>query len=308
MAAKVLVTGASGFLGRALAPALLALGETVIATGRRACPFPPHPRLVWRPIDLAEPAEPLRELLCGVDTIYHLSWSTIPAESNRAPSDDARVNIIGSLRLLENIERAANPRVVFASSGGTVYGRLLHAPASEDHPLNPLSAYGVSKRTVETYLDFFARLGDIRPISLRIGNVFGPGQDASRPFGAVTHFTKSALSGAPIGLFGDGSIVRDYVYIDDAVEALVRAGHAEHASPALNIGSGEGRSLNDVIGEIQKHFHAPIKVERLSARPFDPPVSVLDAGKARREIGWSPRVSFEEGMRRTIASLAKAAR
>ncbi|WP_051953397.1 NAD-dependent epimerase/dehydratase family protein [Methylocapsa aurea] len=307
MTAKVLVTGASGFLGRALVPALLALGETVIATGRRACPFPSHARLVWRSVDLSEPTQPLRELLCGVGLIYHLSWSTIPAESNLAPSEDARVNIVGSLRLLENVESEMRPRVVFASSGGTVYGRLLHAPAAEDHPLNPLSAYGVSKRTVESYLEFFALLGKIRPVSLRIGNVFGPGQDASRPFGAITHFTRSALAGAPIRLFGDGSIVRDYVYIEDAVDALLRAGHAEQASHALNIGSGKGHSLNDVIGALQEHFHEPIQVERMPARLFDAPVSVLDPGKALREIGWSPRVSFEEGMRRTIASLTKTA-
>ncbi|WOJ91122.1 NAD-dependent epimerase/dehydratase family protein [Methylocapsa polymorpha] len=307
MTARVLVTGASGFLGRALVPALLGMGESVIAIGRRASPFPPHSRLIWHEVDLAESAVLIREILRGVNTIYHLSWSTIPSESNLAPSEDARVNIIGSLRLLENVERGARPRVVFASSGGTVYGRLLETPAPEDHPLNPLSAYGVSKRAVESYLDFFARLGDIRPISLRIGNVFGPGQDATRVFGAVTHFARSALSGAPIRLFGDGSVVRDYVYIEDAIDALVRAGHVETASPALNIGSGVGRSLNDVIAALQKHFHEPIKVERMAARAFDAPVSVLDPTRARREIGWSPRVSFEDGVRRTLASLAKIA-
>ncbi len=280
MTVRALVTGASGYLGRALVPVLLDLGETVIATGRRACPFPPHSRLIWRQVDLAESVSSLREILRGVNMIYHLSWSTIPSDSNLAPSEDARVNIIGAVRLLESVERGVNPRVVFASSGGTVYGRLFQTPASEEHPLNPLSAYGVSKRAVESYLDFFARLGKIRPISLRIGNVFGPGQDSTRPFGAVTHFTRNALSGAPVGLFGDGSVVRDYVYIDDAVDALVRAGHAAHASHALNIGSGEGRSLNDVVAALQMHFDEPIKVEHMPVRPFDVPVSVLEFGES----------------------------
>lgn len=308
MSVRVLVTGASGFLGRALVPALLDLGETVIAIGRRACPFPPHARLIWRQLDLAESSASLGELLGGVNTIYHLSWSTIPSDSNLAPCEDARINIIGAVRLLENVECGALPRVVFASSGGTVYGRLFQTPASEDHPLNPLSAYGVSKRAVESYLEFFARLGKICPISLRFGNVYGPGQDVTRPFGAVTHFTWRALSGAPVALFGDGSVIRDYVYIDDAVDALVRAGHVERASHTLNIGSGEGRTLNDVIAALQMHFHKPIKVEHRPARPFDAPVSVLDSAKARREIGWSPRIKFEEGVRRTLASLAQTAK
>lgn len=307
MTARALVTGASGFLGRALVAALLALDETVVAIGRGTCPFAPHPRLIWRRVDLAESAAPLLEILPGVDTIYHLSWSTIPADADLAPSEDARVNIVGSLRLLESIARGARPRVVFASSGGAIYGRLLQIPAPEEHPLNPLSAYGVSKRTVEAYLDLFARSAGIRPISLRIGNVFGPGQDTARPFGAVTHFTKSAFLGAPFVMFGDGAVVRDYVYIDDAVAALVRAGHAENLSSVLNIGSGEGRSLNDIIAVLQKLVHKPIMVERKPARPFDVPVSVLDATRARREIGWSTQVSFEEGVARTLASLAKNA-
>lgn len=307
MANRVLVTGASGYLGRALAPALLARGETVIATGRGSCPFPPHPRLIWRRMDLADPAEPVRELVCGVDAIYHLSWSTIPADWRLAPSEDARINLLGSLRLIENIEHGARPRVIFASSGGTVYGRLKETPAREDHPLHPLSAYGVSKLAVESYLEFFASAGKIRPVSLRIGNVFGPGQSATRAFGAVTQFTKSALAGAPIRLFGDGSVIRDYVYIDDAVDALSRAAGADDAPQALNIGTGEGRSLNEVIAVVQKHFRELLKVEHLPARPFDVPVSVLDSTRALREIGWAPKTSFEEGVRRTIASLANAA-
>ncbi len=306
MTARALVTGASGFLGRALVRALLAAGENVVATGRRTCPFAPHPRLIWRRADLVDPAAPLAEFLRGVDTIYHLSWSTVPADSNLAPSEDARVNVVGSLRLLESIERGISRRFVFASSGGTVYGRLVKTPAPEEHPLRPLSAYGVSKLSVEAYLDLFASFGIIRPVSLRIGNLFGPGQETGRLFGVVSHFSKQALAGAPIRMFGDGAVVRDYVYIGDAVEALLRAGHTESSSAALNIGSGEGRSLNGIVAVLQKHLAKPIMVEREPGRPFDVPVSVLDSAKARAELGWSARVSFEEGVAKTLASMAKA--
>jgi UDP-glucose 4-epimerase len=307
MTGRTLVTGASGFLGRALVPRLLDLGDAVVATGRKACPFAPHARLSWRQLDLIDPAAPLKEILAGVDTIYHLSWSTIPADASLAPSEDARVNIVGSLRLLENIERGTRPRFVFASSGGAIYGRLKKAPASEEHPLNPLSAYGVSKRTVEAYLDLFATCYGIRPVSLRIGNLFGPGQDSTRLFGAVTHFSKRALAEAPIILFGDGANVRDYVYIDDAVDALTRAGRAENSSRALNIGSGEGRSLNEIIAILEAHLQRPLSVKHKAARSFDAPVSVLDCSLARREIGWAPQMPFEQGVLRTVASLAKQA-
>lgn len=306
MTVRALVTGASGFLGRALVPALLAMGETVVATGRNACPFAPHPRLVWRRADLALSTAPIAEMLEGVDTIYHLGWSTIPADSFLAPSEDARINIVASVRLLELISPGAEPRFVFASSGGTVYGRLTKVPAPEEHPLRPLSAYGVSKRCVESYLDLFAAFAGIRPVSLRMGNLFGPGQDTARLFGAVAHFSKRALAADPISIFGDGSIVRDYVYIDDAAEALIRAGHTGVSSAALNIGSGVGHSLNDIVAILQKQLGKPVAVERAPGRPFDVPVSVLDPAKAKAELGWMPRVSFEEGVARTLASMGKS--
>ncbi|VTZ24216.1 NAD-dependent epimerase/dehydratase [Methylocella tundrae] len=307
MTGKALVTGASGFLGRALVPALLASGETVIAAGRKTNPFAPHPRLIWRQIDLIDPKAPLPEILCGIDVIYHLSWSTIPAEASLAPSEDARENIVGSLRLIESIAPGAALRFVFASSGGAIYGPLQQARAKEDHPLNPISAYGVSKRTVEAYLDLFAATNTIRPVSLRIGNLFGPGQNPERLFGAVTQFSKAALSGAPIVLFGDGSTVRDYVYIDDAVDALMRAARVGDSSFALNIGSGEGRSLNDIIAILEQYLQRPVKVDRRPARAFDAPFSVLDPSRATREIGWSTRVPFAEGIARTLKSLAERA-
>jgi UDP-glucose 4-epimerase len=163
----------------------------------------------------------------------------------------------------------------------------------------------VSKLSVEAYLDLFTSLGAIRPVSLRIGNLFGPGQETARLFGVVSHFSKRALAGAPIRMFGDGAVVRDYVYIDDAAEALLRAGHTEVSSAALNIGSGEGRSLNDIVAVLQKLLAKPVLIEREPGRPFDVPVSVLDSTKARAELGWSARVSFEEGVARTLASMAK---
>lgn len=304
----VLVTGAGGFLGRALVEALLARGEVVRATSRTApARGEPRPGLIWHRLDLGTDGAGWRDCLEGVETIYHLAWSTIPSESSLDPVGDARVNLVGSVALLEAAATVApGARVVFASSGGTVYGPLRQVPADEAHALRPISAYGVSKRAVEAYLELYGDQGRLRPASLRISNVFGPGQGSGRLFGAVTQFARRALSGEPIVMFGDGSTVRDYIYRDDAVEALLRAGAEPAAEGAFNIGTGRGASLLDIVAVLERTLGRPIAVERRPARPVDVPVSVLDPSRARRELGWTARTEFKEGVARTLDAMRRA--
>jgi len=297
---KVVVTGASGFLGRALVRALLGAGHAVTATARRVPRAIEHPLLTWAQLDLGQPDKSWSEILGGADVVYHLAWSTVPSEANRVPAEDARVNIVGSLSLIEAIQSNGRaPRLVFASSGGTVYGILSKIPAPEDHPLRPISAYGVAKLAVESYLAVIRGETGLPAVSLRIGNLYGPGQSLQRVFGAVTHFANRALAGEPVRIFGDGSVTRDYLYIDDAVDGLMRAGaHPEHG--AFNIGTGIGHSLNEVASIIAVELGRDLAVERLGSRPFDVPVSILDASRARQAFGWEPRVTLAEGIRKTL--------
>jgi UDP-glucose 4-epimerase len=296
---KVVVTGASGFLGRALVRTLLKTGHSVTATSCNQVPSTDHPLLTWKRLDLGQPDAGWSGLLAGADVVYHLAWSTIPSEANRAPANDARVNIAGSLGLIQAIQNdGCACRVVFASSGGTVYGVLSRIPATEDHPLRPISAYGVSKLAVESYLAVIRETG-LSAISMRMGNLYGPGQSLQRVFGAVTHFAHRALAGEPVRIFGDGSVTRDYLYIDDAVDALMRAG-AHTVQGSFNIGTGIGHSLNQVTGTIVADLGRDLVIERLAPRPFDVPVSILDASRARETLGWEPRVTFEEGIRKTL--------
>jgi UDP-glucose 4-epimerase len=296
---KVVVTGASGFLGRALVRALLEAGHSVTATACNQIPSTDHPLLTWKRLDLGQPDAGWSSLLAGADVVYHLAWSTIPSEANRAPVDDARVNIVGSLSLIQAMWNDGACRVVFASSGGTVYGILSRIPATEDHPLRPISAYGVSKLAVESYLAAIHDETGLSAISMRMGNLYGPGQSLQRVFGSVTHFAHRALAGEPVRIFGDGSVTRDYLYIDDAVDALMRAG-AHTVQGSFNIGTGVGHSLNQVTGAIVADLGCDLVIERLAPRPFDVPVSILDASRAREMLGWEPRVTFEEGIRRTL--------
>jgi UDP-glucose 4-epimerase len=256
--------------------------------------------LTWKRLDLGQPDASWSDLLAGADVVYHLAWSTIPSEANRAPANDARVNIAGSLGLIQAIQNdGCACRVVFASSGGTVYGILSMIPATEDHPLRPISAYGVSKLAVESYLTVIRDETGLSAISMRMGNLYGPGQSLQRVFGAVTHFAHRALLGEPVRIFGDGSVTRDYLYIDDAVDALMRAG-AHTVQGSFNIGTGIGHSLNQVAGTIVAEIGRDLVVERLAPRPFDVPVSILDASRAREALGWEPRVTFDEGIRKTL--------
>jgi UDP-glucose 4-epimerase len=297
---KVVVTGASGFLGRALVRALLKAGHSVTATACNQVPSANHPLLTWKRLDLGQPHAGWSSLLAGADVIYHLAWSTIPSEANRAPADDARVNIVGSLSLIQAIQNdGCACRVVFASSGGTIYGILSRIPATEDHALRPISAYGVSKLAVESYLAVIRDQTGISAISMRMGNLYGPGQSIQRVFGAVTHFAHRALAGEPVRIFGDGSVMRDYLYIEDAVDALMRAG-ANTVQGSFNIGTGIGHSLNQVADTIVAEIGGDLVIERLDPRPFDVPISILDASRAREALGWEPRVMFQDGIRITL--------
>jgi UDP-glucose 4-epimerase len=303
---KAVVTGANGFMGRALVRALLAQGQYVTATTAGATRASEHPRLSWGHFDLGQPDQGWKDILCGADVVYHLAWSTVPSEASRAPVEDARVNIVGSLSLIAAIQEARPAaRVVFASSGGTVYGPLSTIPATEDHPLRPISAYGVSKLAVESYLEVARTESGLSSVSLRIGNLFGPGQSRDRMFGAVTQFASRALSGQPIRIFGDGSVTRDYVFVDDVVSALIAAASSRHTGP-FNIGTGVGHSLNDIAKTVAVEAGHELAIERMSGRTFDVPVSVLDPSRASAAFGWRARVPFDEGIRKTLHAMRAA--
>lgn len=301
------VTGARGFVGAALIRELRARGETVVAVTRLPPPPGEDAALIWKQVDPATPRgwAPLFDQ--PVHALYHLAWSTIPRTADSDPAADLRDNLGSSLALLEAMRTSGQrPRVVFASSGGTVYGPSAVTPIPETHPTAPICAYGVTKLAVENYLEMFRRLHGFDAVSLRIGNAFGPGQDTDRGFGAVTTFAVKALRREVIPIHGDGEVVRDYLHIDDLAAALMAARDAR-LTGAVNIGSGEGVSLNQIVALLESELGRPILVDHGPRRPFDVPVSVLDIGLARAALGWRPRLSFGEGLRRLLGSLKGAA-
>lgn len=292
---RVLITGGGGFLGRAIIGQLLDAGTNVVVLDLPAR-LGGLPGCDTRPFDFSrEPLALSRHARAG-DRLLHLGCTSHPAASMADPAGDVEANVASSIRLFQAAAAAGVDRVVFASSGGTVYGRIDELPVEESHVTQPLSAYGVSKLAVEHYLELFPGL---RGISLRVANPYGAGQLEGTPVGAIAHFINSALRDVPIEIWGDGKIVRDYIAVEDVAAAFALALAApELAAGPYNIGTGRGTSLNDVLDLLSAISGRTLDVRHGQARNYDVPAIVLDSARFSRATGWSARIGLEDGVRR----------
>ncbi len=303
-----LILGGGGFIGRHVAVLPASMGHRVTIADRKMPPyhFPPNVAelIGFTSVDLT--AADWEKLLDGVDVVHHYAWSSIPASANANPAGDLLVNVGATLGLLDELRRRGGGRVVFSSSGGTVYGKLRSVPVGEDHPLAPITAYGAGKAAAELYLELYRVMHGLDCRIARIANPYGAGQDLSRGQGAVTTFLHHALSGEQIVIWGDGEVVRDYVHISDVASCLVRMACVDDIKGefVFNVGSGIGISLNEIVFELEARLGRPLDVARTNVRAFDVPVSVLDIERAHRVLGWSPHLTFAEGLTRTLADLA----
>jgi UDP-glucose 4-epimerase len=297
---KSLVVGAGGFLGTNLSLRLLAMGQEVRAFGRRSRVWNAPYAIEWIDADLAD-VDALRRAVRGVDTVYHLISTTVPSAARASPLQDVMGNLVATIRLLDECVEAGISRVVFTSSGGTVYGQVKSTPIFESAETNPISSYGVGKLAIEKYLNLYRHLGMIAPISLRIANPYGPFQLASHNQGAIAVFSRRALRHEPIEIWGDGSVVRDYLFIDDVIDALISAADFVGEESVFNIGSGIGRSLLDIVQSIEEQLGRHVEVVHKPGRAVDVPVNVLDVSRAARALQWAPKTSFQNGLSRTIS-------
>lgn len=242
----------------------------------------------------------LREALEDAEVVYHLAWTTIHETANREPIEDIKANLIPSVRLLEMCRRMKIPRIVFLSSGGTVYGTVEQIPTAETHPQNPVTAYGITKLAVEKYLAIFRHLYGLESVILRASNPYGPRQDPLRGQGAVTTFLYRVSKGLPIVLWGDGRITRDFFYVSDLAEALL-AGAVQPVGPenVFNIGGGTETSLRELVHLVEETTGKPALVECQPPRAFDVPRVCLDTRRARKAWDWTPKVPLQEGLART---------
>jgi UDP-glucose 4-epimerase len=215
------------------------------------------------------------------------------------PIFDAEVNVLGTIRLLEAARAAGVERVLFVSSGGAAYGEQERFPAAEDHPTNPVSPYGVSKRTGEHYLFYYHSVHGLPYVALRYANVYGPRQDPHGEAGVVAIFSLKLLRGeAPI-INGDGLQTRDYVFVRDVVAANLRALDSRFVGP-VNVGTGRETDVNTLAAHLVRLSGAAVEPAHVPAKAGEQRRSVLDVSLAKRELGWAPEVRFEQGLQLTF--------
>lgn len=303
-----LILGGAGFIGSHLAEQLLAEGHAVRIFDRPNLARPPElaadPRIDWCEGDFLN-EDDVAAAVEEMDAVFHLVSTTLPKSSNDNPVYDVETNAIGTLRLLELARRRGVRHLVFASSGGTVYGLPRALPIRETHPTEPIVSYGITKLTIEKYLHLYHVLHGLNYRVLRLANPFGERQRPTASQGAVAVFLHKALHGETIHIWGDGSVTRDYVYIRDAVQAFTRALAYRGGERIFNIGAGQGISLNRILAEIERLLGRPVARVYDPGRSFDVPVNVLDISRAREHLGWEPATAFRDGLRRTLQWLQR---
>ena len=310
---KCVVTGGAGFIGSTLVDRLINDGHEVeviddlssgrlanLATARTSELFSFHQ------LDIRDPRT--IELInhCQPEVIFHLAAQADVRVSVDDPVFDASINILGSLNVLEGARQALTRRVICAASGGTLYGEpsASQIPTPETAPHQPQSPYGVSKKAMIDYLVAYRALHGLSYVALALANVYGPRQDPHGEAGVVAIFAERLLRGEPVTIFGDGDQTRDFVYVDDVVDAFCRAVNSR-GDEIINIGTGHERSVNDLYAAMASvasiaqppHFAAPRAGELLR--------SSLKVDRARQGLGWDALTTFEEGVRLTLAAIGE---
>lgn len=296
--ATTLVLGGNGFIGSHLVEALKRDGRNlrVVDVG--------HPRadVDWSGVDYRQGSagDPgfIDDCLDDVEVVYHLASTTVPSTSNLDPIADVQGNLVASLVLFRAMVGRQVRRIVFFSSGGTVYGNPMKMPVHEDHGLEPICSYGVVKVAIERYLMMYRSLGHMSPVILRPGNPYGPRQSPRGAQGVIGTFLGRIRDGQGLEVWGDGSVVRDYIYISDLI-ALATAAEVRGFSGILNAGAGQGASILDIMQVVGQVTGYEMPVIHLPGRGYDVRALVLDTSRAREELGWTPTVSLYEGVAAT---------
>jgi len=299
-----MVTGGAGFIGSHTVGALVASGAGEVSvlddlsTGKRnqvnakATLYQTDLRDAAAVGSVVERARP--------EIIFHLAAQMDVRRSVADPAFDAQVNLVGFLNLIESARRHGLKRVVFASTGGAIYGEQDEFPCSEEHPCRPVSPYGVAKLATEAYLFFYKAEYGIDYLALRFGNVYGPRQDPHGEAGVVAIFCGRILDGKPVTIYGDGTQTRDYVYVGDVVRAVVAAAKSSASGTALNIGTGIETNVNDLYSTLAGIADFPTRAEHAAARPGEQKRSVISPARAARELGWRPEKKLADGLEATF--------
>ncbi len=311
MIGRALVTGGAGFIGSHLVERLVDEGtETLVvddlstgklerlAYARRVGGVRVH-QLDIRAPELEEAATRFRP-----EVVFHLAAQAQVPASVHDPVEDASVNVLGTINVLAAAVASGAERVVFASTGGALYGSPKKLPATEKTARNPESPYGISKKIVEDYFRYFKQTHGLDYVIIAPANVYGPGQDPTGEAGVVAIFARAMLDGRRPVIYGDGSVTRDYLYVEDTVDAFIRAAHVG-GGLLLNVGTSKETSTREIYDLLAKiiGYHGEPRLD--PPRPGDVPRSCLSAAAALKHLGWEPFTPLTTGLRKTVEAMRK---
>lgn len=301
---RVLLLGAAGFIGTNLTIELAKKSEDEITlVDRNREYFESIINMGLKNVRIVESSLTVDmdfdSILKDQDVVYHLVSTTVPTTSNQHISQELVSNVVFSANLFEACIRCRVMKVVFISSGGTVYGKEVACPLKENTATNPISSYGVQKVTIEKLLYLYRYMYGLDYRIIRLANPYGPYQRPNGVLGAVTTFTYKALKGDEITVYGDGSVVRDFIYIDDAVRAIMKIVEGENKHHTFNLGCGYGTSIKQVLETIEKALGIKLNVSYIDGRKVDVPVNYLDISRYEKYYGVLNPISLEEGIKRT---------
>lgn len=301
---NIVILGAAGFIGTNLALELIKQNTDNITLVDKSRDYFCNKKLLESKNTVIKesdflPESDFDELVKGQDIVYHLVSTCVPTNSNQHIPQDLMMNVVLSSYLLEACVRQNVKKVVFISSGGTVYGKEKGCPLSEDTATNPISSYGIQKVTIEKLLYLYRYMYNLDYRVIRLANPYGPYQRPNGVLGAVTTFTYKALMGDEINVYGDGSVVRDYIYIDDAIRGILNIVNGESKHRTFNLGCGYGTSINELLEVIKKSLKLDMNVVYKPGRKVDVPVNYLDISRYEEEYGSLNPVSLEDGIKMT---------
>jgi UDP-glucose 4-epimerase len=305
---KALVTGGAGFIGSTLADRLLAESWDVdvvddLSTGSLAnladARSLGNRRFSFHRLDIRSPAVTDFIAHRKPDVVFHLAAQADVRVSVARPAFDAEVNILGTLNVAQGALAGGTKKIVFASSGGTIYGTPEHLPVTEGHPQKPESPYGVAKKASGDYLHYYREIHGLDYTALAFSNVYGPRQDPHGEAGVVAIFSGLMLDGKRVTIFGDGKQTRDFVFVDDVVDALVRASE-KGGGLVINIGTGVETSVVDLYEAMARVSGSTVEPNYAPARLGELERSSLDPGRAEAQLGWKPWTDLDEGIARTL--------
>lgn len=302
MKKSILVTGGAGFIGSHLVGRLIGMGYKVVvvddlSTGKKENI---NKKSKFYKVDIL--SQKIKEIFRKEkpEIVYHLAAKINVRESVKKPIENAKTNILGSLNILENCQKFKVKKIIFASTGGAIYGETKIIPTPETYPENPLSPYGIEKFAIEKYLNYYHKVFGLPYVSLRLANVYGPRQNSKGEAGVIAIFIDKMLRGKQPIIYGTGKQKRDFVFVDDVAEAFLLAMKSEK-SGIYNIGTGKETSINEIFDKIKEILSAEGKKVYQKAKLGDLKRSCLNISKAKKELKWQPKYNLEKGLKETIS-------